>query len=204
MTTEGEQTGGTRRGYPGPRWSGDGALSRPTPRPQDDPTSPLHAPPPLPPLPASPPVAAQEPEVPLILGQPYASLTRRAAAYLVDVVLKVLLAEVILGLAGVPVSINPLDPAVFLPMEMLRRGYDLIFWTQGWTPGARLAGIRIVTEDGDPPGFGRAFRRMMCSIISEMAVFIGYAWMIWDPRRQTWHDKFAKTYVVVVDRNRRR
>jgi uncharacterized RDD family membrane protein YckC len=25
---------------------------------------------------------------------------------------------------------------------------------------------------------------------------LGFLWMLWDPNKQTWHDKVAQTYVV--------
>jgi uncharacterized RDD family membrane protein YckC len=48
-------------------------------------------------------------------------------------------------------------------------------------------GIRIVTADGTPVPVGMAFAR---------AAGVGLLWMLWDPNKQTWHDKVAKTYVV--------
>ena len=36
------------------------------------------------------------------------------------------------------------------------------------------------------------------SIVSGLACGLGYLWMLWDPQRQTWHDKAAGTYVVRV------
>ncbi|MBV9001651.1 MAG: RDD family protein, partial [Solirubrobacterales bacterium] len=34
------------------------------------------------------------------------------------------------------------------------------------------------------------------SILSALAIYIGYLWMLWDGERQTWHDKFVHSVVV--------
>jgi uncharacterized RDD family membrane protein YckC len=112
-----------------------------------------------------------------------------------------IIAELVFFVGGVPANANPFDPTVFIAIEMVRRGYDFIFWTQGWTPGARVLGMRIVTADGSPPGAARAARRVLGAMLSELGFFLGYAWMIWDRRRQTWHDKIAGTYVVNVEKS---
>ncbi len=198
MTTEGEPSPNPGKGHPGLRWEGDGSLSKPAPRPQDDPTSPMHAPPPFP---ATATEGAPRPR--FETDRPYASPWRRVGSYLIDVLVKLVIAEIVFFVGGMPVAIDPLDPAVFLPMEMIRRGYDLIFWSQGWTIGDRVLGMRIVDAQGNPPGFGRAIRRVFGAMLSELAFFVGHAWMIWDRRRQTWHDKIAGTYVVRVEEPRR-
>jgi uncharacterized RDD family membrane protein YckC len=41
---------------------------------------------------------------------------------------------------------------------------------------------------------GRYFGR----ILSGIACFLGYLWMLWDPEKQTWHDKLTNTVVVPV------
>jgi uncharacterized RDD family membrane protein YckC len=34
------------------------------------------------------------------------------------------------------------------------------------------------------------------SLVSAIALLIGYLWMLWDSEKQTWQDKVARTYVV--------
>jgi uncharacterized RDD family membrane protein YckC len=71
--------------------------------------------------------------------------------------------------------------------------------TAGQTLGKRALGIRVIDFDrGGPIGYGRAFIRWIGRIVSSVAVFIGYLWMLWDKERQTWHDKFANAVVVPV------
>jgi uncharacterized RDD family membrane protein YckC len=65
------------------------------------------------------------------------------------------------------------------------------------TIGQRAVGIRLADADtGGGIDPGRAAIRWLMSYVSAFAVLIGYLWMLWDPQRQTWHDKVAKTFVV--------
>ena len=69
----------------------------------------------------------------------------------------------------------------------------------GMPPGKRALGIRVVDfETGGPIGYGRAFIRFIGRIVSGLVIYIGYLWMLWDPEKQTWHDKFAGSVVVPV------
>jgi uncharacterized RDD family membrane protein YckC len=186
---------GGQHGQPGPRWGGDGSLRPHPPAPADDPASPAHGarferPPQRPPL-----------ELP---PWPLAPLWRRGAAWLIDLAIKLVLIEFVFLFAGVDVSAR-FALSALLPAQALAHGYNWLFWTQGWTPASRLLGMRIVRVDGAAPGMRRGLVRVAGSVLSEVPLFLGYIWAIWDPRRQTWHDRFAGTFVVTssVDPPRR-
>jgi uncharacterized RDD family membrane protein YckC len=69
----------------------------------------------------------------------------------------------------------------------------------GQTLGKKALGIRVVDfRTGGPIGYGRAFIRYLGRIVSEIPIFLGYFWMLWDREKQTWHDKFAGDVVVPV------
>lgn len=72
----------------------------------------------------------------------------------------------------------------------------LIALWNGQTIGKLAMGIRVVTADGTPVPVGLAFARAGMKLVSGAALGLGYLWMLWDPNKQTWHDKVAKTYVV--------
>lgn len=79
--------------------------------------------------------------------------------------------------------------------------YTVIFLgsASGQTVGMRLLGIRAVdAQNYGRIDYGRAAVRYLVSIVSGLACAIGYLWMLWDPARQTWHDKAAGTIVVKV------
>jgi uncharacterized RDD family membrane protein YckC len=70
--------------------------------------------------------------------------------------------------------------------------------TRGQTWGRRLAGVRVVRIDtGAPPGWGKAIgRTLFAGLVSGNFCYLGYLWMLWDDKNQTWHDKVSGTVVV--------
>jgi len=67
----------------------------------------------------------------------------------------------------------------------------------GQTVGKRAMNIRIVDADnGGAIGYGRALVRYLVKILSAIPCALGYFWMLWDPNKQTWHDKLATDVVV--------
>ena len=77
--------------------------------------------------------------------------------------------------------------------------YTYFHGRTGQTPGDAALGIRVVDiESGEVIGYGRAFGRALVSIASGLVIAIGYLWMLWDPRKQTWHDKAVSSIPVRV------
>ncbi|HYV58787.1 MAG TPA: RDD family protein [Acidimicrobiia bacterium] len=69
--------------------------------------------------------------------------------------------------------------------------------SSGQTPGMRLLNIRAVdAATGGRVDYGRAFIRYVIALVSGLVCYLGYFWMLWDPEKQTWHDKAAGTFVV--------
>jgi uncharacterized RDD family membrane protein YckC len=78
----------------------------------------------------------------------------------------------------------------------------------GW--GKRLCGLRIVAfDDGALPGYGAGFVRVLVTgafgllggfipVVGFLASLIDPLSMLWDERRQTYHDKVAGTVVIRV------
>jgi uncharacterized RDD family membrane protein YckC len=82
-----------------------------------------------------------------------------------------------------------------LPMRALYGGYTLS--RSGQTLGMRAMGLRVVRPSGEPLSFWRAAgRESIGKLISGAFSALGYLWMLWDPRQQTWHDKIFDTLVV--------
>jgi uncharacterized RDD family membrane protein YckC len=70
----------------------------------------------------------------------------------------------------------------------------------GATLGKRAFGLRVIKDsDGSVPGLGSGFLRWFISLFSALVLYLGYLWMIWDPKKQTWHDKAAGTVVVKAE-----
>lgn len=76
--------------------------------------------------------------------------------------------------------------------------YNWYFWTRndGQTPGKAIVGIRVIKADGTPISDVDAIMRYIGYHVSGFLFGLGYLWALWDPNRQTWHDKIANTYVV--------
>ena len=84
---------------------------------------------------------------------------------------------------------------------LLSLGYFTYFegGPTGQTIGKRVMGIRVIDFGGGGAiGYGRAFIRWIGRFVSTIVLLLGYLWMLWDPERQTWHDKFANSVVVPV------
>jgi uncharacterized RDD family membrane protein YckC len=81
----------------------------------------------------------------------------------------------------------------------LSAGYFTYFegGPQGAGFGKQLVGIRVIdAHTGRPIGHRRAFIRWITALISALCLLVGYLWMLRDPERQCWHDKFAGDVVV--------
>ena len=67
----------------------------------------------------------------------------------------------------------------------------------GRTPGKWVAGVRVVDTEGHTPGVAVSIpREMVGRWVSILAFGIGLAWVVFDKRRQGWHDKIAGTLVI--------
>lgn len=94
--------------------------------------------------------------------------------------------------AGVIVMVVGFVVVVFVYLRALAR--------TGQTWGRRIVGIRVVDADtGGAPGWGKAIgRSLFAGFISANVLWLGYLWMLWDSRNQTWHDKVASTLVITA------
>ncbi|MHB8648154.1 MAG: RDD family protein [Thermomicrobiales bacterium] len=72
----------------------------------------------------------------------------------------------------------------------------LIAYWNGQAIGKEAMGIRVDARGGQPVSVGMAFARSAMKLVSGAVLLLGYLWMLWDPKKQTWHDKVADTYVV--------
>jgi uncharacterized RDD family membrane protein YckC len=76
--------------------------------------------------------------------------------------------------------------------------YFVGFWAwRGQTPGMIPFDMRIVmANDGSKPDWVQMLLRYVGLIISFLILFLGVIWVGFDPRKQGWHDKMARTVVV--------
>ena len=72
----------------------------------------------------------------------------------------------------------------------------------GQTIGKTVMGIRIISTNGTPLSWGKAFLRYIGYLISGIVLSLGFLWLAFDHKRQGWHDKIAGTYVLMGDEDR--
>ncbi len=135
----------------------------------------------------------------------YAGTFRRLAAVTVDSLLITLIASS-LGYTFSSSTKGAFTSNSFaFPTFILTIAYYLFFWVKenGQTLGKRFMGIRIVRVDNQPLDSSTAVIRYIGYFVSSLVFCLGYLWAIFDPQKQAWHDKMAKTIVVNVDANKR-
>ena len=89
--------------------------------------------------------------------------------------------------------------AVFNGLALLLHAlYHAVFWAVlGATPGMLACGLRVVrAADGRRLDPVRALVRYLALLPSIIVLLIGAIWIAADPRKQGWHDKLARTFVV--------
>jgi uncharacterized RDD family membrane protein YckC len=75
--------------------------------------------------------------------------------------------------------------------------YHIFFWVlAGQTPGKAFMGLRVVTVEGRKISPARALLRIIGYAFSAIPLYLGFLWVLWDDRRQGWHDKLAGTCVI--------
>ena len=92
----------------------------------------------------------------------------------------------------------PIGGPLFLPVWL---AYHVGLWSwKGTTVGGIICSIRVVRIDGRPVDFGVALVRSLGSVLSFMALCLGFFWAGWSRDRQSWHDTIAGTTIVKVPR----
>jgi len=75
--------------------------------------------------------------------------------------------------------------------------YLWVAWTWGGaTVGQRVMGVRVVTLQGNRLGARRALGRCVAFAIASWPLKIGLLPILWDAKRQGWHDRLAGTLVI--------
>ena len=130
-----------------------------------------------------------------------AGFGRRFAAQLIDL-LWLLPLSVVLATFAAAVNGGEMSLGGEMMSNIIGALVVLLFWVerQG-TPGKLVLGLTIVdAETGLPPRIGRLVLRYLGYLLSAIPLGLGYFWMLWDARRQTWHDKLGGTLVLVTRR----
>lgn len=138
----------------------------------------------------------QEPPVEL------ASWSRRFTAWVVDWIILFVVATAISLAIAVPLGDTSGDAAAILTVVLLAPAAFIYFSLlngRGKTFGKRLQGITVVdAETLRPIGGGRgALRELIRAVLAPYFAFlIDGLWPLWDKRKQTLHDKAARSVVI--------
>lgn len=134
-------------------------------------------------------------------GEELASFWRRVGANLIDLIWLLPLA-ILLGSLAEAVNGGTMSAGGELMSNVITGLAVLLFWVERQaTPGKLALGIRIIdAETGGTPPAGRLVLRYLGYLVSAIPLGLGYLWMLWDGRRQTWHDKIGGTLVVKTRR----
>lgn len=132
----------------------------------------------------------------------FAGFRIRLLAALIDTVwLSFLLTPLIFGLGylfyGSGVSGSP---EVLVAQLMAGPVAIVLFWIyRQATPGKMMTKTRIVdARTGGRPSKGQLVGRYFGYYVAMMPLFIGIFWIIFDKRKQGWHDKLSRTVVLRV------
>lgn len=145
----------------------------------------------------------------------YAGFASRTIALIIDLLVIVIGLAIASSLASLLVQIFQVDTflqAIFgspdrvvtakaaiasLFTTLTAGAYLLLTWSlNGKSIGKAVMGLRIVDANGNYPYFWRSLRRLLGYVISAIPLFLGFAWVLVDNRRQGWDDKIAGTFVV--------
>ena len=75
--------------------------------------------------------------------------------------------------------------------------YIYFIGAKGQTLGKMALNIKVVNEEtNEAPGYLSAFLREFIGKFFSLFFFLGFLWVIWDKKKQGWHDKIAHTIVV--------
>jgi uncharacterized RDD family membrane protein YckC len=156
--------------------------------------------------PAMPEVATERPIEPApAVALELAGRLARLFAGLVDVLLigaiDTLVIYLTLAVAGVePADIQTLSLVPLVAFLLLLNGGYLIAFTvaNGQTIGKMIAGVRVVSDEGERVDVGRAVLRAIGCLVSLLTAGIGYLPAFFSTDARALQDRFARTRVVRV------
>lgn len=131
----------------------------------------------------------------------FGGFTPRLIAFTIDgsiaLVLAFVLTAVIQALIGQPFSYGKNSPFRLI-ITLISIVYNIMFITlYGQTLGKRLFHLKVVNTSYQKLSFLQVLKReVLGKFISSLLFSLGYIWAAIDDKKQAWHDKIAKTYVI--------
>ena len=140
-----------------------------------------------------------------------AGFTRRFIAFIIDrFILWVVLSLIVSYILGVSNSFQNFDYNIdmynwgnlfsrqFLVTELLLMAYFVVSETSSWqaTIGKRMMGMKVVTTNYQKLEIKDAILRYLSKYLSMAVMGLGFIWIIFDDKKQGWHDKIANTFII--------
>ncbi|MFA5776648.1 MAG: RDD family protein [Patescibacteria group bacterium] len=90
--------------------------------------------------------------------------------------------------------------ANLIAMAMAASYYVYFISQRGQTIGKKVMHLRVqnITTGQNLDVVSAILREIVGKFLSGVVLLLGYFWMLWDDKKQTWHDKIAKSIVVKV------
>ncbi len=118
----------------------------------------------------------------------YGTFWERLGALLIDVFIISAATYILSSLGAFGASLGFIGSLVYFPI------FESSLWQA--TPGKRTLNLVVTDEFGQRIPLGRAIGRYLGRLLSGLILGIGFLIMLGDPKRQTLHDKIARTLVV--------
>lgn len=140
------------------------------------------------------------------LGLEYVGFAPRFMAKIIDWVILGILQGALQGFFLVTAE-QLEDPVTAITYTMAFSGVGLLLMLAygglflgkfGATPGKMALGLKVITAQGEQPGYWRGLGRSAGELVSGLILYIGYVMVSFDPQRRALHDFMADTRVVKV------
>ena len=130
-------------------------------------------------------------------GEPvaYAGFGRRFVAAMIDALLFSAVFSIVLGPFNSGADVISLTSII---ENLLAFGITVFFWVRLLgTPGKLLLSCQVVdANSGQPISVKQGALRYLGYFLSFFSLCIGFLWILWDKRKQGFHDKIANTVVL--------
>lgn len=143
-------------------------------------------------------------DIPPPLPQRYAGFWIRLAASIIDTILIMILTwPLLLWIYGTDYLTNNQfvkGPADFVISYVVPALLVILLWVKcRGTPGKLLLGLRVIdARSGGNLDLLQSVIRYFSYLISMIPLCLGFIWIAFDPKKQGFHDKIAKSLVVKI------
>lgn len=135
-----------------------------------------------------------------VSGVIYASFFQRFVASLIDIVLIGIISG---ALSAIFSSLGDTAVNIGNVLTSVASASYFVYLTsqRGQTLGKMAMHIKVQNETTGQnlDVVSAILREVVGKFLSSVVLLLGYLWMLWDPKKQTWHDKIARSVVVKVN-----